>query len=67
MTMNGTDVRIGEVKTEVVVTESVASLSAEDVKRIVEIAMQQFRQEHDRTSQRQRDTSLFDSNYEAHP
>jgi len=67
MTMDGTDVRIGEVQTEVVVTESVASLSAEEVKRIVEIAMQQFRHEHDRMSQRQRDTSLFDSNYEAHP
>ena len=65
--MDEPDVRIGEVKTEVVVTEPVASLSAEDVKRIVEIAMQQFRQEQDRTSQHRRDTSVFDSNYEAHP
>jgi len=64
--MNSTDVRIGEVQTEVVVTESVASLSPEDVKRIVEIAMQQARQEQDRVAQRQRDTSVFDSNYEAH-
>jgi len=65
--MNETDVRIGEVQTEVVVTESVGSLSAEDVKRIVDIAMQQMRHEQDRLSQRQKDTSLFDSNYEAHP
>jgi hypothetical protein len=64
--MNETDVRIGEVQTEVVVTESVGSLSAEDVKRIVEIAMQQMRHEQDRLSQRQKDTSVFDSNYEAH-
>jgi site-specific DNA-cytosine methylase len=64
--MNETDVRIGEVQTEVVVTENVGSLSAEDVKRIVDIAMQQMRHEQDRLSQRQRDTSLFDSNYEAH-
>ncbi len=64
--MNSTDVRIGEVQTEVVVTESVASLSPEDVKRIVEIAMQQPRQEQDRVAPRQRDTSVFDSNYEAH-
>jgi hypothetical protein len=64
--MNETDVKIGDVQTEVVVTESVGSLSAEDVKRIVDIAMQQFRQEQDRTSQRRRDTSLYDSNYEAH-
>jgi hypothetical protein len=64
--MNETDVRIGEVQTEVVVTESVGSLSAEDVKRIVDIAMQQMRHEQDRLSQRQKDTSVFDSNYEAH-
>ncbi len=64
--MNETDVRIGEVQTEVVVTESVGSLTAEDVKRIVDIAMQQMRHEQDRLSQRQKDTSVFDSNYEAH-
>jgi len=64
--MNETDVRIGEVQTEVVVTESVGSLSAADVKRIVDIAMQQMRHEQDRLSQRKKDTSVFDSNYEAH-
>jgi polyhydroxyalkanoate synthesis regulator phasin len=64
--MNETDVKIGEVQTELVVTESVGSLSAEDVKRIVDIAMQQMRHEQDRLSQRQKDTSVFDSNYEAH-
>jgi hypothetical protein len=64
--MDSTDVRIGEVQTEVVVTEGVASLSPEDVKRIVEIAMQQARQEHDRAAQQRRDTAVFDSNYEAH-
>ncbi|HZI62406.1 MAG TPA: hypothetical protein VFD62_16945 [Pyrinomonadaceae bacterium] len=65
--MNETDVKIGDVQTEMVVTESVGSLSVEDVKRIVDMAMQQFRQEQDRMAQRQRDTSVFDSNYEAHP
>jgi hypothetical protein len=64
--MDSTDVRIGEVQTEVVVTEGVASLSPQDVKRIVEIAMQQARQEQDRVAQQKRDTSVFDSNYEAH-
>jgi len=48
------------------VTEGVASLSPQDVKRIVEIAMQQARQEQDRVAQQKRDTSVFDSNYEAH-
>jgi len=64
--MNETDVKIGDVQTEVVVTEAVGSLTAEDVKRIVDMAMQQYRHEQDRMSQRQRDTSVFDSNYEAH-
>ncbi len=65
--MNETDVKIGDVQTEMTVTESVGSLSVEDVKRIVDMAMQQFRQEQDRMAQRKRDTSVFDSNYEAHP
>ena len=64
--MNETDVKIGDVQTEVVVTEAVGSLTVEDVKRIVDMAMQQYRHEQDRISQRQRDTSVFDSNYEAH-
>ena len=65
--MNETDVKIGDVQTEMVVTESVGSLSVEDVKRIVDMALQQFRHEQDRMAQRKRDTSVFDSNYEAHP
>jgi hypothetical protein len=50
-----------------VVTESVGSLGVEDVKRLIDMAMQQFRQEQDRKAQHKRDTSVFDSNYEAHP
>jgi ribosomal protein S11 len=65
--MNETDVRIGDVQTEMVVTESVGSLGVEDVKRLIDMAMQQFRQEQDRKAQQKRDTSVFDSNYEAHP
>jgi hypothetical protein len=64
--MDSNDVRIGEVLTEMVVTEGVASLSPEDVKRLTEIAMQQVRQEQDRKAQQQRDTSVYDSNYQAH-
>jgi ribosomal protein S11 len=41
--MNETDVRIGDVQTEMVVTESVGSLGVEDVKRLIDMAMQQFR------------------------
>jgi hypothetical protein len=64
--MDNNDVRIGEVHTDMVVTEGVASLSPEDVKRLVEIAVQQVKQEQDRKAQQQRDTSVYDSNYEAH-
>ena len=64
--MDNNDVRIGEVHTDMVVTEGVASLSAEDVKRLVDIAMQQVKQEQDRKAQQQKDTSVYDSNYEAH-
>jgi hypothetical protein len=64
--MNETDVRIGEVQTEVVVTEGVGSLSAQDVKKLVDVAMQQMRHEQDRLEQRKKDTSVYDSNYEAH-
>jgi hypothetical protein len=63
--MNSNDVRIGEVVTEMVVTEGVGSLSQEDVKRIVSIAMEQFRREQDRNAQQRRDTSVYDSSYEA--
>jgi hypothetical protein len=63
--MNPTDVRIGEVQTEVVVTESVGALGPEEVKRIVAIAMEQFRLEQDRNRQRQKDTGVHESNYEA--
>lgn len=64
--MDSQDVRIGEVQTEMVVTEGVASLSPEDVKRLIEIALQQFRQEQDRLAQQRRDTSVYDSSYQAH-
>ena len=64
--MDSNDVRIGEVHTDMVVTEGVASLSPEDVKRLVDIAVQQVKQEQDRKAQQQKDTSVYDSNYEAH-
>jgi hypothetical protein len=54
------DVRIGEVVTEMVVTEGVGSLGPEEVKRLVAIVLEQLRQEQDRAAQRQRDTSIGD-------
>ncbi len=64
--MNSNDVRIGEVVTEMVVTEGVGSLSPEEVKRLTQIVMEQLRAELDRRAQHQRDTSVYDSSYQAH-
>jgi hypothetical protein len=52
------DVKIGEVSTELVVTEGVGSLTPEEVKRLVTIVLEQLRQEQDRAAQRQRDTAI---------
>jgi hypothetical protein len=52
------DVKIGEVSTDLIVTEGVGSLTPEEVKRLVAIVLEQVRQEQDRASQRQRDTAI---------
>jgi len=54
------DIRIGEVVTEIVVNESVGSLSPEEVKRLVGLVLEQVRVEQDRRSQRERDTAIRD-------
>jgi hypothetical protein len=57
------DVRINEVATEIVVSEAVGSLSAEDVKRLVALVLAQVRQEQDRAAQRAKDTIIRDRAY----
>jgi hypothetical protein len=57
------DVRIGEVVTEMVVTEDIGPLSAEDVKRLVALVLEKVRQEQDRMAQRERDTMVRDRAY----
>jgi hypothetical protein len=57
------DVRIGEVVTELTVTEGVGPLSPEDVRKIVTLVLEQLRQEQDRAQQRERDTGLHDRAY----
>ncbi|MGH9425693.1 MAG: hypothetical protein ACRD2L_05225 [Terriglobia bacterium] len=54
------DVRIGEVATEMIVTEGVGSLNPEEVKRLVALVLEQVRHEQDRLAQRQRDTMIND-------
>lgn len=54
------DIRIGEVVTEITVTESVGALAPEEVKRLVAIVLEQVRREQDRASQRQREREVTD-------
>jgi hypothetical protein len=54
------DVKIGEVVTEMVVTESVGSLGPEDVKKLVALVLERVRAEQDRAEQRSRDVTIKD-------
>ncbi len=54
------DIRIGEVATEMIVTEAVGSLSPEEVKRLVGIVLEQVRREQDRSAQRKSDREISD-------
>lgn len=51
-------VQIGEVRTDVVVTEGVGPLSKSDVQRIVSLVLEHVRQEQDRNEQREKDTGI---------
>ena len=59
------DVRIGEVTTEVVVTEAVGTLSPDEVKRLIALVLEQLRWEQDRMAQRERDTAIADRAFRA--
>jgi len=59
------DVRIGEVVTEMVVTEGIGSLSAEDVQKLVKLVLEQVQQEQEKTVQREHDTSISDRAFPA--
>ncbi|HEX3151506.1 MAG TPA: hypothetical protein VHR66_25740 [Gemmataceae bacterium] len=60
---DGTDWRINEVATEIVVTESVGSLSPEEVKRLVALVLEHVQHEQNHSAQRQRDTEITDRAY----
>jgi hypothetical protein len=59
----GSDWRINEVSTEIVVTEPVGALAAEDVKRLVTLVVEHLRHEQGRAQQRERDTAISDRAY----
>jgi hypothetical protein len=58
--MEGMDVRIGEVVTDMVVTEGVGTLGPEEVKSLVALVLEQVRYEQERMAQRERDTAIRD-------
>ena len=51
-------VGIGEVKTDVVITEGVGPLSRGDVQKIVSLVLEHVRHEQDRNMQREKDTGI---------
>jgi len=59
------DIRIGEVSTELIVTEAVGPLSPEDVRKLVLQVLAQLRVEQDRQAQRQNDTAIHDRAFRA--
>jgi sensor domain CHASE-containing protein len=62
--LNSPDVRINEVVTDIAVTEGVGPLSAQEVKKIVALVMEQVRTEQDRHAQRAKDTTIRDRAYQ---
>ena len=61
--MEGPDIRIGEVVTDIVVTDGIGSLSPDEVKRIVSLVMEQLSREQDRLRQREEDTAIRNQAY----
>jgi hypothetical protein len=51
-------VRIGETRTEIIVTEGIGPLSAADVRRIVSLVLEQVGMQRDADAQRENDTAI---------
>lgn len=54
-------IEIGEVKTDLVITEGVGPLSRADVQRLVSIVLEHIRHEQHRNGQREKDTEITNS------
>jgi hypothetical protein len=59
-------VDIGEVRTDVVITEGVGPLSRADVQRLVSLVLAQVRHEQDMNGQREKDTAIDNRVYPPH-
>ena len=51
-------VGIGEVKTDIVVTEGIGPLSRADVQKVVSLVLEHLRHEQDKNEQREKDTGI---------
>lgn len=54
------DVEIDRVETEIVITEGIGALSAEDVRRVVGLVLEHVRRERELSADRERDTAVRD-------
>jgi hypothetical protein len=59
-------VEIGEVRTDVMITEGVGPLSKADVQRLVSLVLEQVRHEKDRNEQKEKDTGITNRVYPPH-
>ena len=57
------DVHIGEVVTDLMLTESVGALSPEEVRRLVALVAEHLERRHDAGAQRERDVRIDNSAY----
>jgi hypothetical protein len=58
--MERLDMRIGEVSTELIISEGVGPLSAGEVKQLVEMVLAEVRKERDRAAQYDHDVTVRD-------
>jgi hypothetical protein len=56
--MDESDVRVGEVLTEIVITEGIGPLGPQEVRALVALVLEQVRQDQRRLADQQRDTRL---------
>lgn len=51
-------VEVGQVKTDIVITEGIGPLSRADVQQLVSLVLEQIRHEQDRAVQREKETTI---------
>jgi len=61
--MSQLDVRIGEVVTDMVLTEAVGSLAPEEVRRLIQLVIEQLQRNGEYMQQRSRDVAIGNSAY----